>query len=85
MFKDKSEMPEIVKQLVADTALFRKDYPSPLCSGCLRRDNAQNGKTGNHIKVLCNIARTDMVASGLCDRYLARAIFYAADISNVQY
>jgi hypothetical protein len=35
MLKDKSEMPEIVKQFVADTALIRKDYAS--C--CLRRDN----------------------------------------------
>jgi hypothetical protein len=109
MLKDKSEMPEIVKQFVADTALIRKDYP--LC--CLRRDNAgenvsqaleawlrdkgirsekstphepwQNGKAENHIKVLCNIARTNMVASGLAGRYWARAITYAADISNVQY
>ena len=36
MLKDKSEMPEIVKQFVADTALIRKNHP--LC--CLRRDNA---------------------------------------------
>ena len=36
MLKDKSEMPEIVKQFVADTALIRKDYPLH----CLRRDNA---------------------------------------------
>ncbi len=36
MLKDKREMPEIVKQCVADTALIGKDYP--LC--CLRRDNA---------------------------------------------
>ena len=92
MLKDNSEMPEIVKQFVADTALIRKDYP--LC--CLRRDNAgenvsqaleawlrdkgirsekstphepwQNGKAENHIKVLCNIARTNMVASGLAGR-----------------
>ena len=109
MLKDKSEMPEIVKQFVADTALIRKDYPLH----CLRRDNAgenvsrvleawlrdkgirsekstphepwQNGKAENHIKVLLNIARTNMVASGLSDKYWARAITYAADISNIQY
>jgi hypothetical protein len=111
MLKDKSEMPEFVKEFVADTALIRKDHP--LC--CLRRDYAgdsenvsqaleawlgdkgirsekstpnepwQNGKAENHIKVLYNIARTNMVASGLSGRYWARAITYAADISNVQY
>ena len=109
MLKEKSEMPEIVKQFVADTALIRKDYPLR----CLRRDNAgenvsqhlegwlrdkgirsekstphepwQNGKAENHIKVLCNIARTNMIASGLAGRYWARAITYAADVSNVQY
>ena len=109
MLKDKSEMPDIVKQFVADTALIRKDNPLL----CLRRDNAgenvsrvlevwlrdkgirsekstphepwQNGKAENHIKVLLNIARTNMVASGLSGKYWARAITYAADISNVQY
>jgi hypothetical protein len=45
----------------------------------------QNGKTENHIKVLCNIARTHMVASGLAGRSWARAIAYAADISNVHF
>ena len=109
MLKDKSEMPEVVKQFVADTALIRRDYPLL----CLRRDNAgenisqeleawlrdkgirsekstphepwQNGKAENHIKVLCNIARTNMVASGLAGKYWARAITYAADVSNVQF
>ena len=88
MLKDKSEMPEVVKQFVADTALIRREYHLL----CLRRDNAgennsqeleawlrdkgirlekftphelwQNGKAKNHIKVLCNIARTNRVASG---------------------
>ncbi len=45
----------------------------------------QNGKAENHIKVLCNIAHTNMVASGLSGRYWDRAIAYAAAISNVQY
>ena len=109
MLKDKSEMPEVVKQFVADTTLIRRDHPLL----CLRRDNAgenisqeleawlrdkgirsekstphepwQNGKAENHIKVLCNIARTNMVASRLAGKYWARAITYAADVSNVQF
>ena len=36
MLKDKSEMHDVLKQFVADTALIRKDYPLY----CLRRDNA---------------------------------------------
>jgi hypothetical protein len=45
----------------------------------------QNGKAGNHFKVQCNMACTNMVASGLAGRYCAQAITYAADISNAQY
>ncbi len=88
MLKDKSEMPEIVKMFVSDTALICKYYPFR----CVRRDDSgenvlqvleawlrdqgirsekstphrpwQNGKE-NHIKVLCNIARSNIVASGL--------------------
>ncbi len=45
----------------------------------------QNGKAENHIKVLCNIARTNMVASGLAGRYWARVITYAAEVTNVQF
>jgi hypothetical protein len=36
MLKDKSEMPEIAKRFVSDTALICKDYPLRY----MRRDNA---------------------------------------------
>jgi hypothetical protein len=36
------------------------------------------------IRVLCNVARTNMIASGLAGKFWARAIFYAADIINIQ-
>ena len=45
----------------------------------------QNGRAEVQIRVLCNIARTNMIASGLTGKFWARAIFYAADISNIQY
>ena len=45
----------------------------------------QNGRAEVMIRVLCNIARTNMIASGLTGKFWARAIFYAADISNLQY
>ena len=45
----------------------------------------QNGRAEVQIRILCNIARTDMIASGLTGKLWARAIFYAADISNIQY
>ncbi len=50
-----------------------------------RQLRMNHGKAENSIKVLCNIARTNIVASGLAVRYLARAITHAADVSNVQY
>jgi hypothetical protein len=109
MLKEKSEMPDILKQFYADTALIRKRFPLL----CLFRDGAgenvsveiiswmrekgihsekstphepwQNGKAENQIKVLLNIARTNLIASGLSNRYWARAISYAADVSNIQY
>ncbi len=43
----------------------------------------QNARAEVQIRVLCNIARTNMIASGLTA--MARAIFYAADIFNIQY
>ena len=45
----------------------------------------QNGRAEVQIRVLLNIARTNMIASGLTGKFWARAIFYAADISNIQY
>ena len=47
----------------------------------------QNGRAEVQIRVLCNIARTNMIASGLTGKFWARAIFYVADISNrdIQY
>ena len=45
----------------------------------------QNGRAEVQIRVLCNIARTNMIASGLTGKFWSRAIFYAADISNIQY
>ena len=45
----------------------------------------QNGRAEVQIRILCNIARTNMIASGLTGKFWARAIFYAADISNIQY
>ena len=45
----------------------------------------QNGRAEVQIRVLCNIARANMIASGLTGKFWARAIFYAADISNLQY
>ena len=44
----------------------------------------QNGRAEVQIRVLLNIARTNMIASGLTGKFWARAIFYAADISNIQ-
>ena len=45
----------------------------------------QNGRAEYQIRVLLIIARTDMIASGLTGKFWARAIFYAADISNIKY
>jgi hypothetical protein len=45
----------------------------------------QNGRAEVQIRVLCNLARTNMIASGLTGKFWARAIFYAADILNIQY
>ena len=45
----------------------------------------QNARAEVQIRVLCNIARTNMIASGLTGKFWARAIFYAADILNIQY
>ncbi len=45
----------------------------------------QNGRAEVQIRILCNIARSNMIASGLTCKFWARAIFYAADISNIQY
>ena len=45
----------------------------------------QNARAEVQIRVLCNVARTNMIASGLTGKFWARAIFYAADIINIQY
>jgi hypothetical protein len=45
----------------------------------------QDGRAEVHIRVLSNIARTNLIASGLGNRFWARAIAYATDISNKQY
>ena len=45
----------------------------------------QNGRAEVQIRVLLNVARTNMIASGLTGKFWARAVFYAADISNMQY
>ena len=45
----------------------------------------QNGRVEVQIRVLLNIARTNMIASGLTGKFWARAILYAADILNIQY
>ena len=44
----------------------------------------RNGRAEVQIRVLCNIARTNMIACGLTFTFWARAIFYAADILNLQ-
>jgi hypothetical protein len=45
----------------------------------------QNCRAEVQICILCNIARTNMIASVLTSKFWAQAIFYAADISNIQY
>jgi hypothetical protein len=45
----------------------------------------QNVRAEVQIRVLCNVAQTNMIASGLTGKFWARAIFYAADIINIQY
>ncbi len=45
----------------------------------------QNGRAEVQIRVLCNLPRTNMIASGLTGKFWALAIFYAADILNLQY
>jgi hypothetical protein len=45
----------------------------------------QNTRAEVQIRVLCNIARTNMISSCLTGKFWARAIFYAADILNIQY
>ncbi len=45
----------------------------------------QNATVEEQIRVLCNVARTNMIASGLTGKFWARAIFHAADIINIQY
>ena len=45
----------------------------------------QNARAEVQIRVLCNIALTNMIASCLTGKFWARAIFYAADILNLQY
>ena len=45
----------------------------------------QDGRAEVHIRVLTNIARTNLLASGLSGRFWARAMSYATDISNLQY
>jgi len=48
------------------------------------REPWQNGRAEVQIHVLlCNIAPTNLIASGLTGKFWARAIFYAADISNL--
>ncbi len=58
MLKDKSEMPVIVEQFVADTALIGKDYP--LC--CLHLDTVEKmfhrlSKLGLGIRAYVGITR----------------------------
>jgi hypothetical protein len=43
----------------------------------------QDGRAEVHIRVICNIARTNMIASGLKGRFWARALSYTTDISNI--
>jgi hypothetical protein len=45
----------------------------------------QNGRSEVQIRVVCNLARTNMIACGLTGKLWALAIFYAADILNIQY
>ena len=52
---------------------------------CNPQEPWQSGKAENQIEVLVNIARTNLAASGLSNQYRARAISYAANVSNVQY
>ncbi len=45
----------------------------------------QNARVEVQIRVLCNIARTNMTASCLTGKLWAQSIFYATDIMNIQY
>jgi hypothetical protein len=45
----------------------------------------QNGRAEVQIRVVCNLARTNMITSGLTGKFWAQAIFYAADILNIRY
>ncbi len=45
----------------------------------------QNGTAEVQIRVLCNLARTNMIANGLTGKFWARVIFYASNLLNIQY
>ena len=66
-----------LKKWLTDNGI-RSESSTPL-------EHWQNGRAEAQIGVLCNLARTNMIASGLTGKFWARAIFYAADILNIQY